>query len=341
VNRIAQLKERAPGSLNGVAKGSTLFNLPYVRHMLENYAQMVRCTEKTTAENSGGAPFSPCYFKDFPSDAVSVKAIWTRDDEMLELFDTTGEGIKAALKNKRIWQPRCPENGDCKISASDPKLDDLMYSSVLRHTDNTQNTYRLTGIHFMTKEAREWAWLTLWWGREPNSDFGEDRPEWFGKYANGAVTGIRNYKMCVVTGYKEEDQDMLARIRLSQSGELKPPADSLMAATLATYTNGANNLVHSAPGTPGSVQSWCSNPYIEKDHGMADTNCIACHQHAGPDQEMHLVRHRMRDNFPADYSWSFQFYTDMVGKENDNFQYKFQRAGERFVAEPQKVCVAD
>jgi hypothetical protein len=62
----------------------------------------------------------------------------------------------------------------------------------------------------------------------------------------------------------------------------------------------------------GDGASWCSNPYLEKGAGNAQTNCIGCHQHAGttltPEQILQFDDHGRREqraNFPTDYSYAF------------------------------------
>ena len=59
---------------------------------------------------------------------------------------------------------------------------------------------RLAAIHILTKELRDWVWVSLFWSDTPNRDFGEDRPASLG----GAFA---NYKMCVVTDFAEGDPD--------------------------------------------------------------------------------------------------------------------------------------
>ena len=115
------------------------------------------------------------------------------------------------------------------------------------------DTYRLVGLHIMTKELRHWIWITLWWSDTPDLDFGADRPADF-------LTGLDpvwgNYKMAVVVDYTEEDRD---------AGRHYPEHPTLQAALRAT---------------PGPI-TWASNPYIEHGRGNARTNCIGCHQHGG------------------------------------------------------------
>jgi hypothetical protein len=94
--------------------------------------------------------------------------------------------------------------------------------------------------------------------------------------------------MCVVSQYLEGDADP----RGGFSGSL---GDSLEA------VNGTN--------TP----SWCSNPYLEKGSGNAQTNCIGCHQHGGTslrvEEILALPHHgstRLRNNFFTDYLWAIK-----------------------------------
>src|SRR5690606_23299611 len=152
------------------------------------------------------------------------------------------------------------------------------------------NTYRLAGLHIMTKELDHWLWITLWWSPAPHDDFGADRPA-----AIEALGGPwRNYKMCVVTAFEERDPDPW--------GGFAHTAPSLGRALAA---------VHGGAGAP----SWCSNPYLERGAGNAATNCIGCHQHGGTGLRSEEIlsdaarfpahgRTVLRNNFPADYSWA-------------------------------------
>ena len=152
------------------------------------------------------------------------------------------------------------------------------------------STFRMPALHLITKELREWLWITIWWSPEPDTDFGADRP--------AAITQLggpwKNYKMCVVTGYEEKDPD--------PTGGFPTGKGSLGDALKATYKG---------VGAP----TWCSNQYIERGTHNAQTNCIGCHQHAGttetsesilqaPDKFPEASRTKLRKNFPADYLWA-------------------------------------
>jgi hypothetical protein len=146
------------------------------------------------------------------------------------------------------------------------------------------STFRMPALHLVTKELREWLWITIWWSPEPDGDFGADRPD--------AITRLggpwKNYKMAVVTAYEEKDPDPRGGF-----------TGSLGDALAATYQG---------VGKP----TWTSNQYIERGAYNAQTNCIGCHPHAGTSLSSESIladtekfpeagRTKVRKNFPADY----------------------------------------
>lgn len=221
-----------------------------------------------------------CLAGELPVDAVVVKADWRRVDfgATLPAYDTSGARMAVRLRpdGSADWGP-----GD---GETDPGPDSI-YTVKLPNG----NTFRLAGLHIMTKELTHWVWITLWWSDHPDDDFGADRPA-----EVAALPGPwKNYKMCVATGYVEGDADP----RGGFTGSL---GDALAA-------------VNPGAGSP----TWCSNPYIEIGAGNADTNCIGCHQHGGtaltpediisdPSRFPHHGRTRVRNNFFTDYSWAVQ-----------------------------------
>ena len=62
-------------------------------------------------------------------------------------------------------------------------------------------TFRLAGLHLMTKELDHWVWVSLMWSPEPDVGLGDDRP------ASIAALGgpWSHYGMCVVTSFDEAD----------------------------------------------------------------------------------------------------------------------------------------
>jgi hypothetical protein len=223
--------------------------------------------------------WAACLAAPFPLDAAVIKADWRRADfgEPLPVHDTSALAIERKVKGAdEDW-------GDGDASA-DPGPEDI-YTAVLA----SGQRYRLAALHVMTKELDHWLWTTLWWSRDPDTDFGADRP------ASVAELGgpWSHYKMCSVAWFREEDPDPAA----GHGGATASLADALTAA----HTGGAG-------------PSWCSNPYIELGPGNAATNCIGCHQHGGTgllseeilDDERFPERGRIqvRNNFATDYSWA-------------------------------------
>ncbi|HEY5951676.1 MAG TPA: PPC domain-containing protein [Kofleriaceae bacterium] len=216
-----------------------------------------------------------CLDGEMPRDAVLVKADWRRKltGENLPYFDTSAARMRERLGLKADWA-----TGDGSVNPDS--------SSIYTITLPNGNEFRMPALHVMTKELDHWLWITLWWSKDPDTDFGADRPA-----AVAALPGPwRNYKMCVTTAYLEGDPDP----RGGAGGSL---GDALEA-------------VHGGVGTP----SWCSNPYLELGEGNAATNCIGCHQHGGtaltPEMilasEPHHGTTRVRNNFFTDYLWAIK-----------------------------------
>ena len=267
-----------------------------IRHLLENYGSILDCMEELDSADLAAAPvdqanFTFCYEREMPVDAVLVKAQWVRVlGRGMPVYDTDAESLGEILSesNSGTW----PEDGH---RSAEPSDDDIVTIRL-----RSGATYRLAGLHVMTKELRHWTWVTMWWSDTPNTDFGEDRPESFGDLD----PVWSNYKMCVVVDYDEGDVD---------------PADSLRDYPSLAAAMGA---------MPAGGASWCSNPYVEEGRGNARTNCIGCHQHGGAtvstdldgddipdalsleqvidDEEVYPLngRTRQRDVFPSDYLWS-------------------------------------
>ncbi len=224
--------------------------------------------------------WSACMNGAFPADAAVIKTDWRRAQFgfQLPVYDTSAQGLSRRLADGNLadWGP-----GE---STADPGPEDI-YTMELANG----NIFRLAGLHIMTKELDHWLWITLWWSPDPDSDFGADRPDDI-----EALEGPwRNYKMCVVTAFDEDDSD--------PHGGFSQSAPSLAEALAATRAGGA--------------PSWCSNPYIETGAGNAATNCMGCHQHAGAALLVEDIlgdptafpangRTELRNNFPSDYLWA-------------------------------------
>lgn len=195
--------------------------------------------------------WTACLAGQFPLDAAVVKADWRRvwPGDPLPTFDTSQEAVAARLSGAASW--------DEPDGTAEPGPD-----TIYTVTTPAGATFRLAGLHLMTKELDHWFWVTLFWSPEPDKSFGSDRPA----SITAAAGPWKNYQMCVVSAFDEAD---------------------------------------------GSA-SWCSNPYIEHGNGNAATNCIGCHQHGGAGLTSEMILDTqpafgvtaVRNNFPADYSWS-------------------------------------
>lgn len=140
--------------------------------------------------------------------------------------------------------------------------------------------YRLVAMHAMVKELDHWVWSTMWWSDSPETDFGADRP-------TTLEAPWDRYKMCATTWFEEEDDTF----------------------------EGVGDEVRRASTLRGA-ETWCSNPFIEAGEGLAATNCIGCHQHAGTGALSEAIlngeitptarpgRLLERTNFPTDYVFS-------------------------------------
>lgn len=325
----------------GIAR--IMYTPAMTHHMVENYAKVLDCADDGLSGtwcapgeecDSGEDPenFSTCFASEFPADGghpfeamglpalggtAVVKLTWSRIgfDFALPAYDTSAEGLERRIGDgaNALWSPE----GDNKYLAPDESpqtIADIPFptpNDIYTIQTRGGSMYRLTGMHVMTKEARHWVWVTLWWSDKPDEDFGADRPQAF----SSLDSAWSNYKMCVAVDYIEGDADPAGRYGDHPS----------LAAALAASADGQ--------GAP----TWCSNPYIEHGAGNARTNCIGCHQHAGTrefpdgsDFELEAViaeedasiteantfpangRIRRRDTFATDYSWAFSRMDDLT-----------------------------
>lgn len=140
-------------------------------------------------------------------------------------------------------------------------------------------TYRLVGLSVTSKEIPDWLWTTYFWSPEPNSDFGVDNPV--------------------------------------RTPDPTSPTVVSVATSFAEFANYKMCVVVDYKDSTGAP-SWCSNPYIEAQPGGANSNCIGCHQHAGPDRgdfEVSVGKEKERETFPADYLWSFDAFKESFKDE--------------------------
>ncbi len=298
------LSEKNGGAASGTSR--IVYSPGTIEHVITNYSSILDCLSRLESLPMEEQPasednFSVCFSDEFPPDAALVKAQWVRADFGTELpaFDTDADALRARMAAGALW----PDDGDRKRKPSSKEA----YTIRLKNG----NTFRLAGLHIMTKETRHWQWITLWWSDKPDVDFGEDRP--------AAIRDLppvwSNYKMCAVSWFDEQDPELATRYASL------PTLDAAIEAT------------GGAVGEP----SWCSNPYLEHGHNNAQTNCIGCHQHGGSRVAFDLDgdgaldpldletviqnetlypnhgRSQIRELFPSDYLYAFNRVDDLAG----------------------------
>ncbi len=131
--------------------------------------------------------WSSCLAGAFPIDAAVVKADWRRvwPGEPLPTFDTSPAALEARRSGAASWDP---PDGTAEPGA------DAIYTV----TTPAGATFRLAGLHLMTKELDHWVWVSLFWSADPDGHLGAGRP--------ASIDGVwRNYQMCVVTTFTEPD----------------------------------------------------------------------------------------------------------------------------------------
>lgn len=266
--------------------GRVAYSPSYVKQYLTDYPTMSKCQPTLDSLQVNTPPideeknFTNCFSSEFEKDAAVIKASWRRNDQLintgLPVVDTSAPTLAKLMKGEK-------DNGGWNIRQAPLKKAGAKDAYSVTLSDETG--YSLVGLHVMTKELRHWIWVTVWWSPDPNSDFGQDRPDEIKKL--GAPWS--NYKMCVVTDFDEKDPD--------PRGGFDGSLGDAMAAVHGKTT-------------------WCSNAFIEKGDHNAQTNCIGCHQHAGDIKSLDGVltdeqkfpeigRKQVRKGFPADYSWAF------------------------------------
>jgi hypothetical protein len=285
--RLKQLTDKT--SVQGLGGNHRVSYSPgLLTHLLGQYGKLHDCLPKLDSMKPSDPPpsatnFAPCFSEEFPESAALVKMSWYRatfgaEHLPLPVYDTNAATLKAKMAGKDADQGGWGKG----VGEADP---DATKIYTVTMSDGTR--FRMPAMHIVTKELREWLWITIWWSPKPDEDFGADRPAAIRRL--GAPWS--NYKMNVVVAFDEKDPDE----RGGYSGSL---GDALEAA----YTG---------VGKP----SWASNPYLEKGSPNAQSNCMGCHQHAGtnetsesilaaPDRFPNAARTKLRQNFPTDYLWA-------------------------------------
>jgi hypothetical protein len=269
---VARLHElETPEGLHSLGgNGRALMSPSYVAHVLRSYPEIVSC-----AVPPAGAPpptatsFAPCLDGEFPTDAAAVKARWMPGGAPMPTYDTSPAALAEKLTRGDFG------GGD---ATADPGAT-AIYTMQL--TPDT--TMRLAALHIITKELRDWSWITLWWSPDPTSDFGADRPPAIA--ALGAPW--TSYKMCVVTGYAEKDPAQAG----GPSTWCSNPYLEVGASNAQTNCIGC----HQHGGTGASTMSILGAPDAFPDH----------------------ARTKIRANFPTDYAYTTSTGLDLASSMKD------------------------
>ena len=180
--------------LNG--RGSTLFSPSFVRHIMLQAQGAENCPFNVPPHSRPedlGTPgsatnFSSCIVE-FPRSAVMVKTTWMPIDTQLPDPDTSEATMRTMIRTGTWPVPPNVTPGP---------------NAVYTLTSSSGERMALTGLHLVTKDVREWVWVTLWWDPQPNGDFGSDRPASIARYNNGVWS---NYKMCATASFEEGDAE--------------------------------------------------------------------------------------------------------------------------------------
>jgi hypothetical protein len=137
--------------------------------------------------------FSYC-IEEFPRSAVMIKTSWVKLSGGIPHHDTSATAMRQVIK-EGTWPG--PGRAD-----QVPPLVQPDRSQIYTNITKEGAEWALTGIHFVTKDVREWVWISLWWDPDAAKDFGADRPASIDRFNNGVW---KNYKMCVASSFAEGD----------------------------------------------------------------------------------------------------------------------------------------
>ncbi len=270
--RAARLHElQTPSGVHSLGKDARVLMSPaYVAHLLRSYPEIAACQVPPAERDPLSATsFASCLDGEFPIDAAAVKMRWMPASAPLPTFDTSPASLATKLAAGNFG------DGDGHANPDE--------SSIYTMQLTPDTSMRLAAVHIMTKELRDWAWITLWWSNDPNTDFGSDRP--------ASVTSLggpwSHYKMCVVTAY--EEKDLTARM------EAGDPSSWCSNPYLEQGDHAAKTSCigcHQHGGTAETTASILSAPASFPDG----------------------ARTKVRKNFPADYAFTTSAGLDLASE---------------------------
>jgi hypothetical protein len=229
----------------------------YVGHLLGQYGATMPCVEAppaATAAAPSATNFAPCFSAEFPLDAVAVKTRWMPRETPVPVYDYSPAAMRATVARGQWATTRTAE-----------PTDEEAYTMRL----SPDASMRLMGIHIMSKELRDWMWITLFWSDKPNEDLGADRPAQV-----AAMGAFGHYKMCVAVAFDEQD---LTALR-ANGGACSNPYLEVAPGSAATNCIGC----HQHGGTAETSESILANPAKFPQNS----------------------RSKVRNNFPTDYAFT-------------------------------------
>lgn len=273
---------------NGVVEDSTLQhgNPAFIKHMFQkaNFTQRGQCNSLDIDQTKEASPtnFAPCLAAEFPRDAVVLKSLWVDIDKIkMPVADSSAAGMTKLFEHSsKSWAATY----DFSIDRGTMTTENMF---TVQDRDGTR--YGLGSLHIVTKEVRNWVWISLWWHDRPHEDFGADRPE----SLNNTIWA--NYKLCVTLDFQELDENPWSSYTDDQTLSL-------------------GEALKAVQGKTGQ-DTWCANPLLEGEPNNGVSNCLGCHQIAG-ERGKTAGQILKRDNprsldegrtgFPNDYIFSIQ-----------------------------------
>lgn len=249
-----------------------VYNSDYVLHILQNFRNIAKCSPVSiklmNAPLMNKVSHSNC-MAEFPATAIMMKVAWGEVNSQnanglcykVNVKDLSPYGITQVISNSGAWQ------------VSGNHCLDKTNAFMMRDKDRT---FALKGLHIVTKELKDWIWISLIWQPNPDLGFGSDRPD--------TISDIyANYILTVSVNERELD-----------------PSPGLGMNNLPLFS-GSKNLFLSYKNR-GETITWNSNPFIEGPDSTS--NCISCHQ--GIFATGKFGPHTERKHFPYDYTFGTQ-----------------------------------
>lgn len=252
----------------------TMFNAEVLKSALENYRELQDCFGESQTLPAFDQAAAPCFSKGLDTRSITVKTNWLRTDAKFRKFSTDADSLRSVMASEESsWD-------DLQVETDVP-------TNIVKATMNGRS-FVLGGLHLVSKEFKDWIWVSAWWSDSPDTDFGEDRPD----FVKALGAPWNQYKICAVSSFVQSDKEL---------DEIAKTHPSLASAYREVLKE--------------SGASWCSNPYIERGVNNQKTNCIGCHQFAGTDVSQFdiisdaerfpaLGNLKQRSDFPVDYIWS-------------------------------------